>query len=112
MREPTFRREYFILCANRQPKLHKSYYEPQIIHFSGHGSGEEGLVFADGTGQVKLVEGGALVGLFGLFAEHVKCVVLNACYSEVQARAIAKEIDYVIGRVNVSKLLRSVSSYP
>ena len=70
---------------------------PSIIHFSGHGTGDEGLVFEDETGQVKLVDGFALAGLFELFAEQVKCVVLNGCYSEVQANAIAQHINYVIG---------------
>lgn len=32
-----------------------------------------------------------------MFADKVECVVLNACYSEIQAKAIAQHIDYVIG---------------
>ena len=72
-------------------------YEPNIIHFSGHGSGEEGLVFEDETGQIKLVDAEALAELFALFADQVECVVLNACYSEVQADAINKHVKYVIG---------------
>ena len=70
---------------------------PQIVHFSGHGAGEEGLVFEDETGGAKLVDGEALAGLFELFAEQVECVVLNGCYSQVQAEAIAQHIPYVIG---------------
>jgi len=35
--------------------------------------------------------------LFEQFAHQVNCVLLNACYSETQARAIAKHIEYVIG---------------
>ncbi|WP_248277542.1 CHAT domain-containing protein [Brasilonema sp. UFV-L1] len=70
---------------------------PQIIHFSGHGTGDEGLVFEDETGSAKLVDGEALAGLFELFAEQIECVVLNGCYSEVQANAIAQHINYVIG---------------
>ncbi len=70
---------------------------PQIIHFSGHGAGEEGLVFEDEQGQAKLVNGEALAGLFELFAEQVECVVLNGCYSQVQAEAIAQFIPHVIG---------------
>ncbi|WP_248277863.1 CHAT domain-containing protein [Brasilonema sp. UFV-L1] len=70
---------------------------PQIVHFSGHGLGEEGLVFEDESGQSKLVSGDALAGLFQLFANHIECVVLNGCYSEVQANAIAQHINYVIG---------------
>lgn len=70
---------------------------PQIIHFSGHGSGEEGLVLEDETGKAKFVDSRALAGLFQLFNEQLDCVVLNACYSEVQAKAIAEHINYVIG---------------
>ncbi|BAY20584.1 hypothetical protein NIES2100_03260 [Calothrix sp. NIES-2100] len=70
---------------------------PSIIHFSGHGTGDEGLVFEDETGSAKLVDGEALAGLFELFSEQVECVVLNGCYSEVQAEAIAQHVNYVIG---------------
>jgi hypothetical protein len=70
---------------------------PSIVHFSGHGTGDEGLVFEDETGSTKLVDGEALAGLFELFALQVECVVLNGCYSEVQAEAIAQHINYVIG---------------
>ena len=70
---------------------------PQIVHFSGHGAGEEGLLFEDETGRAKLVDGEALAGLFELFAEQVECVVLNGCYSQVQAEEIAQHISYVIG---------------
>ncbi|MUH00718.1 CHAT domain-containing protein [Scytonema sp. UIC 10036] len=70
---------------------------PSIVHFSGHGMGDGGLVFEDETGQSKLVDGEALAGLFELFADEVECVVLNGCYSEVQASAIAQHINYVIG---------------
>ncbi|SRR5579883_469075 len=70
---------------------------PQIIHFSGHGTGDEGLVFEDETGSTKLVDGEALAGLFDLFADQVECIVLNGCYSEVQAEAISQHVNYVIG---------------
>ena len=72
-------------------------FRPNIIHFSGHGSGSTGLSFEDETGKEKLVTSVALAGLFGQFAKQVECVVLNACYSEEQALAIAQHIDYVIG---------------
>ena len=71
-------------------------FEPQIVHFSGHGVGDGGLALEDETGQVKLVSTGALAGMFEL-AEQVQCVLLNACYSEVQAEAIAQHVPYVIG---------------
>lgn len=72
-------------------------FKPQIVHFSGHGAGQDGLVFEDVVGQEKLVSSKALANLFKLFSKRVECVVLNACYSESQAKAIIKYIDYVIG---------------
>ncbi|NMG10215.1 TIR domain-containing protein [Brasilonema sp. UFV-L1] len=96
------RRDEFSLeqkLAVRPRDIHRALvdYNPNIIHFSGHGSGEEGLVFEDESGQLKLVSGDALAGLFELFAEQIECVVLNGCYSEVQAKAIAQHINYVVG---------------
>lgn len=70
---------------------------PQIIHFCGHGSGNEGLVFEEESGETKLVGAEALANLFELFSPQVECVLLNACYSEIQAQAINQHIDYVIG---------------
>ena len=35
--------------------------------------------------------------LFAVFDDSVQCVLLNACYSETQARAIGEHIPYVIG---------------
>ena len=72
-------------------------YNPQIVHFCGHGGGERGLVFADDGDRSQFVSAQALANLFELFADSVKCVVLNACYSEVQAMAIVAHIDAVIG---------------
>ena len=70
---------------------------PQIVHFSGNGKADTGLVFEDLVGKAKSVEGAALANLFALFAQQVRCVVLNGCYSEKQAKAIAQHIPYVIG---------------
>lgn len=71
--------------------------DPQIVHFSGHGIGEKGLVFEDEVGQAKFVDGEALASLFELFADRLICVVLNGCYSKVQAEAIVQYIPHVIG---------------
>ena len=57
----------------------------------------EGLIFEDEVGQIALVGTQAIAQTFELFADQVDCVVLNACYSETQAREIAQYIPYVIG---------------
>jgi len=69
---------------------------PTIVHFSGHGHAE-GVVLRDAAGNSHLVTGKALASLFELFQETVRCVVLNACWSEPQARAIRQHIPFVIG---------------
>lgn len=72
-------------------------FSPHIIHFSGHGVNTGALCFEDTSGKTQLVQPDALASLFELVAQQVRCVVLNACYSEVQAKAIAKHIPFVIG---------------
>jgi hypothetical protein len=71
--------------------------QPEIVHFSGHGSGADGLYLEDERGQGKLVAGEALAALFRTFADRTKAVILNACFTEPQAEAIAEHIDFVIG---------------
>ncbi|MGJ3253258.1 MAG: CHAT domain-containing protein [Elainellaceae cyanobacterium] len=72
-------------------------FKPQVVHFTGHGIGKDGLAFEDVAGHLKLIDSDALANLFKLFSNHVECVVLNAFYSEFQAEAIEQHIDYVIG---------------
>ncbi|MFH7030456.1 MAG: CHAT domain-containing protein [Heteroscytonema crispum UTEX LB 1556] len=72
--------------------------QPQIVHFCGHGAGEDGIILENETKQTAYVQADALASMFKVFARKgVECVVLNACYSEVQAAAISQHIKYVIG---------------
>lgn len=71
--------------------------QPTILHFSGHGS-ELGRIYLEdvsGNGQEVPVE--ALGNLLKLFKDQLKCVLLNACYSEIQAVEIVKHGIPVIG---------------
>ncbi len=72
-------------------------HQPTIVHFSGHGSGGNGLALENNAGQVQLVSTQSLARLFKWFQNQVECVLLNACYSEVQAEVIHQHIDYVVG---------------
>ena len=72
--------------------------QPQIVHFCGHGAGEDGIILEDETGTTAFVQADTLASQFKLFAKKgVECVVLNACYSEIQADAISQHINHVIG---------------
>ncbi|MFH6946858.1 CHAT domain-containing protein [Flavobacterium sp. FlaQc-51] len=72
---------------------------PTIVHFSGHGD-INGIALEDILGNAKLIDGEALSSLFELFSNDIKCVILNSCYSESQAKEISKHVPYVIGMKN------------
>lgn len=74
-----------------------SHHQPTIVHFSGHGTGTDGLILEDNSAQQQLVSTQALAKLFDLFQQQVECVLLNACYSQAQATAIHQQIDCVVG---------------
>jgi Lon protease-like protein len=96
--------------------------KPTVVHFSGHGccksgrlGGEEphrdvvgepsvfdgdhqhGLFFQGPDGRPTLVSSTALAETFGAAGSSVKVIVLNACYSEAQAKALLAHIDCVVG---------------
>lgn len=73
-------------------------YNPQILHFSGHGSPSSSLIFKnENTGQIEEVPTSALSNLFKILGNKIDLVFLNACYSEEQAKAISEHVNCVIG---------------
>lgn len=75
-------------------------YQPDIVHFSGHANTSSEIVLEDQAGFSHPLAVDTLANLFAILKDNVKCVVLNACYSERQAQAIAKHIDCVLGMSN------------
>ena len=88
--------------------------KPKVVHFSGHGGGEKGLVFEDENGlsaylrsdssirsidvkEAESVISSSFEKIFQLLEGHIECVVLNACYSEVQVKKISEFVPTVIG---------------
>ncbi len=72
-------------------------YQPDIVHFSGHGSAENELILVGATGNSVRVSGAALRQLFTVLKDNIRCIVLNACYTEAQAAGLAEVIDCVVG---------------
>jgi hypothetical protein len=72
-------------------------HEPQIVHFSGHGSPSGEIVLVGSNGRPKAVSPHALKALFSTLKYNIEVVVLNACYSKLQGQAINEVIDFVIG---------------
>jgi hypothetical protein len=74
--------------------------DPEIVHFSGHGTTDGAICLENHFGETHAVEPQALGALFEEFATTVNCVILNACYSVPQAEAIATHIPHVIGMID------------
>jgi hypothetical protein len=72
-------------------------YDPQIVHFSGHGTQSDGIVLEDDFGKARHVDKQAFARLFKELKGSIGLVVLNACYTEDQANWLKEIIDYTIG---------------
>ena len=99
------KRDLFEIClrtAVRPQDIRRAIAEekPGIVHFCGHGLEDGNLLLEDDGGNNKPVAPEALASLFKLHADYVKCILLNACYSEKPAEEISQHIDYVIGMNN------------
>ncbi|HEY7543537.1 MAG TPA: tetratricopeptide repeat protein, partial [Blastocatellia bacterium] len=72
-------------------------HKPDIVHFCGHGEQTGDLMLEDETGNRKVVNREAISDLFRILKRNIRLVVLNACYSKEQARALTETIDFAIG---------------
>lgn len=72
-------------------------YRPHIVHFSGHGSKRQKIILGGTPGRGKTVDIQGLVEVFALYNQHVRLVLLNACFTRIQARSISAVIDYSVG---------------
>jgi nucleoside phosphorylase len=97
--------------------------KPTVVHFSGHsiagvtdhaagpeshrdidiepdysgGDLRSGLFFQGPDGSSRLVSTKALEATFGAAGSSVKLIVLNACYSELNAQALLRHVGCVVG---------------
>lgn len=72
-------------------------FEPTVLHFSGHGAGNAGVMVQDDEGQPRPVSGRALAMMIGAAARGLRVIVLNACYSAAQADLLRTKVDCVVG---------------
>lgn len=72
-------------------------HEPHIVHFSGHASKTHKLILGGTAGRGKEVDRQGLAEIFGLYRRHVRLILLNACFTRTQARALSEVIDYSVG---------------
>lgn len=67
----------------------------RIVHFSGHGTGS-GLAFENEIGQVQVVPPVALAEFLSAYSPPIECVILNACYTDVQGQLVSSGVPYTI----------------
>jgi hypothetical protein len=70
---------------------------PLVLHFSGHGAGDQGLCFQSEDGRALRVGTDVLAQIMRAAGASVTVVVLNACYSEVQEKVLVAHVPCVIG---------------
>jgi hypothetical protein len=67
--------------------------DPEVVG----GEPQHGLYFQGADGRARFVSAQAIEETFGAAGSSVKLVVLNACYSDMQADALLTHIDCVVG---------------
>jgi hypothetical protein len=72
-------------------------HRPRIVHISGHGSQSGELLLSTSDGDAAPVSTETLQDLFRILSRDILCVVLNACYSEAQATALAQVVPCAVG---------------
>lgn len=72
-------------------------YDPTIVHFSGHGSDNDEIVFQTQDGKAKLVSKEAIVQTMMASADNIRLVFFNTCYSRNQAEAVSEFVEATIG---------------
>jgi len=70
---------------------------PDIIHFSGHGTEENELVLQNSDGSPMRISKEAIAQVISTVSDKVKLVFFNSCFSQGQAEEIIKHIDSAIG---------------
>lgn len=71
--------------------------QPTIVHFSGHGSDTDQIVFQDSQGNSKLVSKEAIVQTMMASSSEIRLVFFNTCYSYNQAKAVTQHVEAAIG---------------
>ncbi len=72
-------------------------HQPAVLHFSGHGSDAGEIVLESDEGVELPVAPELLGALVRAIGSSVRLVVLNACWSDEQAEALAQAVGCVVG---------------
>ncbi|MEL6275228.1 MAG: CHAT domain-containing protein, partial [Bacteroidota bacterium] len=76
-------------------------FQPDIVHFSGHGT-HKGILLLDDSKQAKELPTASILRLFRNLRDQVQLVILNGCYSSEQAKQLSRLGIYVVGNSNAA----------
>lgn len=71
--------------------------DPEIIHFSGHGSEKGEIVLDDGSGNMSMVSKEAMAAAVASASKKVRMIFFNACFSQKEAQAVVDKVEAAIG---------------
>ena len=71
--------------------------DPEIIHFSGHGSEKGEIVLDDGSGNMAMVSKEAMAAAVASASKKVRLIFFNACFSQKEAQAVVEKVEAAIG---------------
>lgn len=71
-------------------------HKPKVVHFSGHGSQDDEIIFQNDEGFAKPVSKEAIVQMMAATGD-IQLVFFNTCYSRAQAEAVVQHVSAAIG---------------
>lgn len=72
-------------------------HDPRVVHFSGHGSDQDEIVFQNKEGNAKTVSKDAIVQTMLAGSGDIQLVFFNTCFSHRQAEAVVKHVKAAVG---------------
>lgn len=72
-------------------------HQPHIVHFCGHGSAHQGIVFESDDRYSRPADKQELAALFAALNQNARLIFLNACHTQDQAELLGRTFDYTIG---------------
>jgi hypothetical protein len=70
---------------------------PTVIHFSGHGTSEDEILFETPSGTSKSVSLEAISQTMMSSSDSIRLIFFNTCHSHNQAKAVAKHVEVAVG---------------
>lgn len=71
-------------------------HQPHIVHLSGQGTKEGGIVLAHNSGSSHIVDGRALAELFRILKDNIRVLIFNTYHTQQPARELLEITDYTV----------------